>query len=69
MRKGTGKKIVKATAPATATEGGPPEFVASSLRIEKSIHDRLRKLAFDTRMPMQTYVNRGIEMVLKAEKY
>jgi hypothetical protein len=69
VRKGTGKKIVRASAPATVNEDGPPEFVASSLRIEKSIHDRLRELAFDTRIPMQTYVNRGIEMVLKAEKY
>lgn len=69
MRKGTGKKMVRATAPASVNEDYSSEFIASSLRIEKSIHDRLRKLAFDTRVPMQTYINRGIEMVLKAEKY
>lgn len=69
MRKGSGKKIVPARAPVAVSESGPQEFVASSLRVEKTLHDRLRKLAFDTRIPMQTYVNRGIEMVLKAEKH
>jgi hypothetical protein len=69
VRKGSGKKMVPAKAVVTANESSTPEFVASSLRIEKALHDRLRKLAFDTRVPMQTYVNRGIELVLKGEKY
>lgn len=68
MKKGSGKKVVRATAPASS-EGGVSEVVATSIRIDKPLHDRLRKLAFDRRVPMANYIVHGIEMVLKAEKY
>ena len=40
-----------------------------SLKLEPGLYDRLRKLAFDKRQPMTELMIRGIEMVLKAEKY
>lgn len=68
MKKGSGKKVVSATAPVNH-DGGTSEVVATSIRIDKPLHDRLRKLAFDKRLPMANYIVRGIELVLKAEKY
>ena len=47
----------------------PGEKVGMSIRIEKTLHERLRKLAFDQRISMQEFIVRGIEEVLKAEKY
>ena len=68
MRKGTAKKVVKAK---ELSGGGADEnaVVAMSIRPPKPLYDRLRKLSFDTRKPMTEYIERGIEMVLKAEKY
>lgn len=68
MRKGTAKKVVKAK---EMMKGDSDEnaVVPMSLRPPKSLYDRLRKLSFDTRKPMTEYIERGIEMVLKAEKY
>ncbi|ADW70340.1 hypothetical protein [Granulicella tundricola] len=48
---------------------GAVESVIMSLRVDKPQHDRLRKLAFDKRIPMREFIVRGIEEVLKAEKY
>jgi hypothetical protein len=45
------------------------EIVNMSLRLPRSLHERLRKLNFDTREPMHSIAIRGIEMVLRAEKH
>jgi predicted DNA-binding protein len=67
MRKGTAKKVAKAK---ELTEGGSDDVVVPmSIRPPKPLYDRLRQLSFDNRKPMTEYINRGIEMVLKAEKY
>jgi hypothetical protein len=50
------------------TIAAPPDVVMS-LRVEAAMHERLRKLAFDKRMPMRDFIVRGIEQVLKEEKY
>jgi len=68
MRKGTAKKVVKAT-DLQKGEADDNAVVAMSLRPPKPLYDRLRKLSFDKRKPMTEYIERGIEMVLKAEKY
>lgn len=44
-------------------------IAAMSLRIDRSLYERLRKLAFDRQKPMLEFIVRGIEMVLKAERY
>lgn len=68
MRKGSGKRIVKVTDLVEGEDPGPDTVVAMSLLLDYPIYERLRKLAFDKRKPMRTYMNRGVEMVLKAEK-
>lgn len=45
------------------------EIVNVSLRLEPALHDRLRKLAFDQRIPMHTLIVQGIESVLTKAKY
>ncbi len=42
---------------------------AMSLRLDRSLYERLRKLAFDKRQPMSTFIVQGIELILKAENY
>lgn len=46
-----------------------PQIVNMSLRLEPALYDRLRKLAFDKRVPMHGLVVNSIEKLLKAEKY
>jgi hypothetical protein len=67
--KGKGKRVVPAKAAPSPKNGDSNEVVATSVRIPKALHERLRKLSFDKRIGMTTYIERGIEMVLKAEKY
>jgi hypothetical protein len=69
MRKGTGKKVVKVTDLVKGKDPGPDAVVAMSLLIDYPLYERLRKLAFDKHTPARQYVTRGIELVLKAEKY
>lgn len=68
MRKGTAKKVAKVK---ELTEGGSDDdvVVPMSIRPPKPLYDRLRKLSFDKRKHMTEYIIRGIEMVLKHEKY
>jgi hypothetical protein len=68
VRKGTAKKVAKAK---ELGDGGSEDdvVVPMSIRPPRPLYDRLRKLSFDTRKPMTEYINRGIELVLKAEKY
>jgi len=69
MRKGTAKKVVKASDLASGVNPDPDAVIPVSLRLPTSLHERLRKLSFDTRRPMTEFLIRGAEMVLKAEKY
>jgi predicted DNA-binding protein len=67
MRKGTAKKVAKVS---ELMEGESDDVVVPmSIRTPRPLYDRLRKLSFDKRKHMTEYINRGIEMVLKAEKY
>jgi|GEM_PF-6814159 len=50
-------------------EEGKVKDVVMSFRLEEQMHDRLRKLAFDKRLPMRDFIVRGIEQVLKEENY
>lgn len=69
MRKGTGKKLIKATELVKGQVQPPDAVVPMSLLVASPLYERLRQLSFDKRKPMRNYVTRGIEMVLKAEKY
>ena len=40
-----------------------------SIRLEGAMHERLRKLAFDRREPMRSFIVKGITLVLEAEGY
>ena len=40
-----------------------------SIRVEKDIYERLRKLAFDKRVPMRDFIVRGVAEILKKEGY
>lgn len=46
-----------------------PTGVVMSLRIDSTMHDRLRKISYERKQPMRDFIVQGIEMVLKAEKY
>lgn len=45
------------------------EDVIMSIRLEGPMHERLRKLAFDRRSTKRDLIVKGLEMMLKAEKY
>ena len=69
MRKGTAKRIVKAKELAKDEVPDGSAVVVMSVRVEKQLYERLRKLSFDRRQPMTEFMVRGIDLVLKAEKY
>lgn len=69
MRKGSGKKVVKVADLVKGEDPGPDTVIAMSLLLDYPVYERLRKLAFEKRKPMRQYINRGIEKVLKSEKY
>ena len=64
-----GKKASTTKSRVTQDVGGGGSSVVMSLRLEAAMHERLRKLAFDRRGSMREFILRGIEEVLKAEKY
>ena len=66
-KKTSGKQRSK-TSDAALAPGQLPDVVMS-LRLEGSQHERLRKLAFDKRLPMRDFIVQGIEHILKSEKY
>ena len=67
MKKGTAKKVVKASE--IGTPGVDTDAVVPvSLRLSRPLYERLRLLAFETRRPMTEFVVRGVEMVLEAEQ-
>ena len=43
--------------------------VLTTVRLERPLHQRLRKLAFDQEKDMRELIVEGIELVLKREKY
>ena len=69
MRKGTAKKVVKAADLKAGKPLDPEAVVAMSLRLDHSRYERLRKLSYDKHQPMTELLVRGIDLVLKAEKY
>jgi hypothetical protein len=68
MKKGSGKKLVKASDLAKVGRAEDDAVVAMSLRLGRQLYERLRTLAFETRRPMNEHVCRAIEMMLRAEK-
>lgn len=52
-----------------APEDLPEKLVGITVRMEESVHERLRKMNYETREPMQSVIRRGIELALKAAKY
>jgi hypothetical protein len=69
MQRAKAKKIVKVEDLVAGEKMDPNAVVVYSVRIPAPLYERLRKLNFDTRRPVSEYVVRGVEMVLKAEKY
>lgn len=56
----------------TSEDGGEPEkqeLVGISMKVPRSLHDRLRKIAFEKRRPMTEFIIKGVEDILKKEGY
>jgi hypothetical protein len=69
MRKGSGKKVVKVADLVDGENPGADTVIAMSLLLDYPVYERLRKLAFEKRKPMRQYIIRGIDKILKLEKY